>query len=321
MPKVSVVIPTYNRREWLTEAVDSVLRQSYADYEIIVADHGSTDGTAAAMKKIFGEKVRLLSLENCPLPACPRNHGIRAAKGEYVAFLDSDDLWLPDKLESQIPAMEANPEWGWSYGNAERFGPGVSPGTVETGAWQLYSGDVFRRLMLGNFIPSCTVVARRKCLEEAGGFDETAALRSAEDYELWLRLASRYRLHAVPRVVARYRVSEGQISKDPADGFEPERLALEKVRSKIGVDEEIYRRALAALHLRYFRYTVFSNSTKAARHLAEAVAQRASLPRLPVYRVLWTIGGAGIVRIWIGWERSLKRWLTSSRSEPRRANG
>lgn len=307
MPRVSVVIPTYNRKEWLSETIRSVLAQTYKDYEILVVDHGSTDGTAEAVDKEFGGSVRYSALANCPLPACPRNAGIRAARGDYVAFLDSDDLWLPEKLERQVGGLDADPRLGWSYGNARWFGPGVVPGTIQTGAWQFRSGMVFRSLLMGNFIPSCTVVVRRKCLEEVGGFDMTPALRSAEDYELWLRLAARFPLHAVRKVVARYRVSESQISRDPADGFGPEQLALEMVKDKIGVAPETHRKALSALHLRYFRYAVFSRPAEASAHLDTAAALDPRSGRSRLYRAVWALGGVAGMRRWIDWERRIKR--------------
>src|SRR5258708_6037496 len=162
MPKVSVIIPTYNRKDTLGEAIDSALHQTYKDIEILVMDHGSTDGSFEWVTKTYGEAIRAIRLEYCPLPACPRNRGIEAAKGDYVAFLDSDDLWLPQKLELQMKVLESHSDIGWSYGKAERFGAGIQDGTPEVAWWQLRSGHILRDLLKNSFIPCCTVVLRKR---------------------------------------------------------------------------------------------------------------------------------------------------------------
>ena len=120
MPRVSVIIPTYNRADLLGEAIDSVLAQSYQDFEMIVADDGSTDETAMVASK-YGDKVRFLALPHRGQPAAPRNAGIAAATGEYISFLDSDDLYLPDKLALQVPALDENPKVGMVYSSAHFF--------------------------------------------------------------------------------------------------------------------------------------------------------------------------------------------------------
>lgn len=312
MPRVSVVIPAYNRAAWLFEAIDSALAQTYRDIEIIVVDHGSTDGTGDAARARYGSRIRVITTPNCPLPACSRNTGIEQATGEFVAFLDSDDRWLPGKLAAQIPPMEADPSIGWSYGNARRFGEGVATASPETGAWNLRSGRVFEALMMGNFVPSCTVVVRRTALADVGPFDKTPELRAVEDFELWLRLAHKYPVSVVPEVVAEYRVSPAQISSSMEGFFAPERHALETARRKLGVDAALFDRALGAYYLRHFRYAVMSGAAKAAAEERLASARRLSHdPRARVYAALWPIGGAAAVRGCIGLERFLKRILTS----------
>ena len=109
MPRVSVIIPTYNRLDYVQEAIDSVLAQTYTDYELIVVDDGSTDGTGDTLKARYGDRIRYLWQENQGWPAA-RNHGVSIAQGEYIAQLDSDDLWLPEKLVRQVPVLDACPE-------------------------------------------------------------------------------------------------------------------------------------------------------------------------------------------------------------------
>ncbi len=186
-PLVSAIIPTYDRAEMLMEAIDSVRTQTYAPVEVIVVDDGSTDGTAQRLRA--ARDVRLLRIDHTGRPGAARNAGAAIAAGEYLAFLDSDDLWLPDKLDVQMalllrggdrpPVVHCRELW-------VRNGRTVS----QSGQRHRRAGRIFadsaRRCVIG---PS-TVVMRRAVMEEAGGFRED--LEIAEDYELWLRVTARY---------------------------------------------------------------------------------------------------------------------------------
>ena len=307
--KVSVVIPTYNRRDTLGEAIDSVLHQTYTDFEIIVVDHGSTDGSYEWVSKTYGNSLCVIRVDFCPLPACPRNHGIKAAQGEYVAFLDSDDLWLPQKLDRQIKALETRPELGWSYGKAERFGPGIQEGTPEIGWWQLRSGHILPDLLMNSFIPCCTVVVRKSCFPIVGLFDETPALRTAEDYELWIRLAAHFPVHAVRQTIARYRVTDDNLSKDLSKRFAIEKLALERASEKLQLAPATRQQAIAGLHLRMFRYLVHTDPAQARAHLDEAWKRHRTRPRILLYQILVSLTGMDGMRRWIQGERRLKQLL------------
>jgi glycosyltransferase involved in cell wall biosynthesis len=310
MPKVSVIIPTYNRMDTLGAAIESVQAQSFKDFEIIVVDHGSTDGTFEWLGKTYGSAVRALRTENCPLPACPRNTGIKAAQGDTIAFLDSDDLWLPDKLVLQIKALDANPEAGWSYGNAVRFGDPSQEGILEIGPWQFHAGRVFNDLLRGSFIPTCTVMVRRRCLDAVGPFDMTPQLKTSEDYELWMRLAYHFDVVPIRRAIARYRVYPGNLSADLSKRFEPESKALELIENKLHPPEALMRQARAALHLRLFRYTLSQDPQGAAPHLQEARALDPGRLRTRVYTFLMAIGGAGVFSVWFRLEKIFKQILS-----------
>ncbi len=309
MAKVSVVIPTYNRKDLLGDAIDSVLHQTYADFEIIVVDHGSTDGSYEWVSKTYGNAVRAIRLDYCPLPACPRNHGIQAAQGDYIAFLDSDDLWLPQKLALQVQALESHPELGWSYGKAERFGPGVQEGAPEIGWWQLRSGHILPDLLMNSFIPCCTVVVRKSCFSIAGVFDETPGLRTAEDYELWIRMAAHFPVHVVRQTIARYRISEGNLSKDLSKRFAIEKLALERASEKLHLAPARFQQAIAGLHLRMFRYLLNTNPVEARAHLDEAWKRDRTRPRILLYQILVRLTGVYGMQQWIHGERRVKQFL------------
>lgn len=183
---VSVVIPTYNRSAFLKEAVDSVLAQTAAADEVIVVDDGSTDETPAVLKA-FGPHVRSLRQENAGVSAA-RNAGIRAARGEWLAFLDSDDLWRPRKLEAQLAYLSARPEMRicqveeiWI-----RNGKRLNPRKYH----RKPSGFCFPLLLDRCLVSPSAVMIHRDVLEEVGLFDET--LPACEDYDLWLRIGCRW---------------------------------------------------------------------------------------------------------------------------------
>ena len=184
-PLVSVVIPTYNRRELVREAVASVLAQHYQPLELIVVDDGSDDGTVTALAD--HPEVRLLRQAHSGMPGQARNAGARLARGEYLAFLDSDDLWLPQKLAQQVAAAVATGDA--IHHTRERW---LRSGRVISQRTQRHqrSGDLFAASLRKCVIGPSTVLLRRSVFEQTGGFRED--LEIAEDYELWLRLTARY---------------------------------------------------------------------------------------------------------------------------------
>lgn len=186
-PLVSVVIPAYNAAWCIARAIESVLAQGFRDYELIVVDDGSTDGTVAALSR-FGEAVRVLSKSNGGLSSA-RNAGIQASRGHYVAFLDADDWWLEDKLERQVSLMRSRPELAFCS-TAARI---ERPDGELLGEWHCGgdTGAALEAIFATNaFVAGSgsAVLARRDALDQAGGFDER--LRSLEDIDMWMRLAA-----------------------------------------------------------------------------------------------------------------------------------
>ncbi len=189
---VSVVIPTYNYAHFVTGAVESALAQTYPDREVLVVDDGSTDDTRDRLAPFEG-RIRYIHQANQGLSAA-RNTGIREARGALIAFLDSDDLWHPEKLAVQARYLAEHPEVALLASDH------LDMHTSEIGAveWPLVDGTrtiqahavSFEQLVIGSRFGACGVVARRRCFEEVGVFDET--LRSAEDVDMWIRIASRF---------------------------------------------------------------------------------------------------------------------------------
>lgn len=188
-PQVSVIIPTYNRAGFLVEALRSVLAQSYPSVEVIVADDGSGDDTAARVSA-FGNAVRYLPLAHSGRPSVARNRALAVAQGELIAFLDDDDYWQPDKLQRHVALFGRDPAHGFVYSDFSLF-HGDSVAAPALAPWQKKSGYIFDDLLRDCFIHPSTVVVQRRLLQATGSFDETLSI--VEDYDLWLRLA-----HAAP---------------------------------------------------------------------------------------------------------------------------
>ncbi len=192
---VSVVIPTHNRGDLISETIGSVLAQSYGNIEIIVVDNGSTDDTEGVIKKINAPNLRYIKQENSGGPAGPRNKGVRRSRGEYIAFLDSDDIWLPDKIERQVEVLEKNPGVGLVFCQCRLFGEEYHGKEIYPA--KAYSGDVFDKIIRGNFVPTVSVICRRNALLETELFDESSGLRAFEDYELWMRIARKHHFYFI----------------------------------------------------------------------------------------------------------------------------
>jgi glycosyltransferase involved in cell wall biosynthesis len=180
MSEVAVVIPTYNRAASLKRAIDSVQAQRFREFEIVVVDDGSEDETESIVQS--GSNCRYLRLTHTGLPAIARNAGARATDSRYIAFLDSDDVWLPHKLEIQMKIMAGN-----------AYGVVCSNALVDTGryfsAGRVHPGNVRKDLIQDNFVITSTAVIRRDVFDRVGGFDARPAVYF-EDYDLWLRAAA-----------------------------------------------------------------------------------------------------------------------------------
>jgi glycosyltransferase involved in cell wall biosynthesis len=211
MPRVSVVIPTYNRSEFLLEAVRSVLAQTFSDLEVIVADDGSSDSSARLVEELADDRVKVVRLAHTGLPAAVRNAGLQCARGEFLAFLDSDDVWDREKLERQLVVFDRDLEVGLVCSNARV----VDESGRETRALYLTKEAVTSNSLAGlvkvNFVVISSAVARRELVERVGGFTEDIRLRGVEDYDLWLRIGAISRLAYLPEPLLAYRRHEGSI--------------------------------------------------------------------------------------------------------------
>jgi glycosyltransferase involved in cell wall biosynthesis len=192
VPRVSVIIPTYNRAVLVREAVTSVLAQTYRDFEVLVVDDGSTDDTTAALAGY--QEIQVHRHRRRRGVAAARNTGLAAARGEWLAFLDSDDLWLPDKLARQMAHLENQPDLLVSQTDETWVRRGVR--VNQPLSHRKVGGWIFMPSLARCLVSPSAVILHRRLLEAHGGFDET--LPAAEDYDLWLRLTWRYEVGLVP---------------------------------------------------------------------------------------------------------------------------
>ena len=209
-PKVSVVIPTYNRADLLPRAVNSVLAQTFTDFELIIVDDASPDRTPQVAAAFNDPRVRHVRHPRGKGPAGARNTGIAQSRGRYVAFLDDDDEFLPQKLERQVRALDAAPpQVGMAYVQAEYVGP---DGEVQRTLRHTEEGDLFDELLALRlfFGIGSTAMFRASVFAEIGGFDETLA--QGEDPDFACVLARRYHIACVPRILARLHIGHPRMS-------------------------------------------------------------------------------------------------------------
>lgn len=229
-PAVSIVLATFNRLELLRSSVDSVLSQTFRDWELIIADDGSDEPTKRYLESLESPgRVRVLWLDHSGRPAIARNAALREARGEYIAFQDSDDLWLPRKLEIQVESLRRHPECAWSHTKYQLVDITGAPTawTRRTGGWPTPGGWILDQLIRGETVVALpSVVAARRLLQEAGGFDEQ--LNDTEDYELWLRLARRSEIDAVGELLTLVRRHGQHYSARPIEAFQAARCVIER---------------------------------------------------------------------------------------------
>jgi glycosyltransferase involved in cell wall biosynthesis len=207
---ISVIIPAYNCEKTILETINSVLQQTYSNFELIIINDGSQDSTLEIVNKIQDSRLRVFSFDNAG-GNVSRNRGLHLAQGEFISFLDADDIWTSDKLHSQLEALEKNTNAHVAYSWTDYIDE--SGNFLLSGARITASGDVYEKLLINNFLENgSNPLIRKDALMQLGGFDE--ALQAAQDWDMWLRLAAKYSFIAVPFVQILYRVSSNSLSSN-----------------------------------------------------------------------------------------------------------
>jgi glycosyltransferase involved in cell wall biosynthesis len=216
LPKVSVIIPVYNAEKFLSETIESVIAQTYPDWEIIAVDDGSTDRSLEILRKYeqrLPSKIHVITQRNSGV-SIARNNAIAIAKGEYIAFLDHDDLWLPEKLEKQVELLDSNKELGLVYSDSYIIIDEEGDFEKNTYSQNIkpFRGNVLNELLYANFIPLLTAIIRKEVLNKVGMFNPKYKI--CEEYDLFLKIAEYYPVDFIEQPLAKYRVHDENFSRN-----------------------------------------------------------------------------------------------------------
>lgn len=235
--KVSVIVPAYNAATYLPESIDSVLAQTYQDFEIILVDDGSTDQINCVVEK-YRSQLRYMRQENKG-PSAARNTGIRMALGEYLVFLDADDLIFTKKLALQAAFLDEHPDISIVYSDGYCIKEDENGNEVRESFASLgyiikslaEPEDSLKVLLIQNGFPLHAAMVRKRAIDKVDGFDES--LRALEDWDLWVRLAHEHRFAYLDAIVAKYRIVEGSVSHQ----YVQKNIALRQIKRKIETSE------------------------------------------------------------------------------------
>jgi glycosyltransferase involved in cell wall biosynthesis len=311
MPKVSVIIPTCNRAQFLRSAIESVRKQTFQDFEIIVVDDASNDETPETVRSFADGRVRYLRRESKRGQGATRNDGIREARGEYIALLDDDDEWLPTKLQKQVALLSALPnEVGLIYTGFFRID--ASSKRVLSEVTPTERGKVFHALGRGNWIGTCsTVLLRRSCFDKAGLFDEDLA--SGADYDMWLRIAKEFEVDFINEQLVFYNVHNNRISTNYESLTSGLEAQLRKHNSVLARDRKRYSERYLSLGI---FYCYQGQVVKGRQAFCKAIRLFPLEPRNYFNLCLSFLGGRNFKKIkefkenhlgWVNWSDSLRR--------------
>ena len=230
IPLVSVIIPTYNSADYIEEALESVFKQTFQDFEIIVIDDGSNDGTGEILKK-YGDRVRYLFQDNSG-PASARNKGIRIARGRYIAFLDADDIWLPTKLEKQIGLFYQCEHLGMVTTGVCSFDERGVFGFSTNKRKTLMHGDIARNIFLHSNVGTPTVMVRKEVFDNIGFFEEN--IRQAEDDNMWIRIAANYDIELIDETLIKVRNHPQRMTLNKSELLDSVQTNIQLLKTKYG---------------------------------------------------------------------------------------
>lgn len=238
MPKVSIILPTYNRAHIIARAIKSILTQTFADFELIIVDDGSADNTEEIIKSLNDPRIRYIKHEKNLGLAASRNTGIRAARGEFIANQDSDDIWLPTKLEKELSILQDSPDdIGIAYSRLKKEFSKNKIELIPSDKQKLKEGDLHKALLAKNFITMQSALVRRKCFNEEM-FDES--LPALQDWDLWIRISKKWKFKYIPEVLCKAYVSEDSITKKRNIRAKARKMIFEKHREEFKKYPKIY---------------------------------------------------------------------------------
>jgi glycosyltransferase involved in cell wall biosynthesis len=324
-PRVTVIVPTFDRERYLAEAIQSVLGQAFTDFELLIVDDGSSDGTAALVRRFADARIHYIHQDHRGISAA-LNTGLRAARGELVARLDSDDRWAPDLLSTLVPLLDRHAELGAAFGKGQIMDERGRPLGETRGFAPRFPGDSLRSLLHDDFTCNIALLARRACLEQAGPYDE--GLVANEDWDMWLRVARRHPFAFVDRVLAWIRYHDHSMTALASPRFitvlETRTVPLDKLfrdDTLPATARAMRADAYANVYLfRGLRWLQARDYRQAAREFALAL-RTTPRPLLMAARISWRGGAVPVLRrlplapAVLGAPARVRQWLVTHRPD------
>jgi glycosyltransferase involved in cell wall biosynthesis len=249
-PLVSIIMASYNAEEFILQAVESILNQSYKHFELIIIDDGSTDNTSNIIEPFRNDsRIKYIFQKNAG-QTIAKNRGISESSGNFIAFCDADDYWHPNKLDIQLAMFLENPKIGVVYSDiqaVDQQGLNIKVGQLLDGK----SGNILNDLLFDNFIPFGSAMIRKQCLDEHGAFNEQ--YRMGIDWDLWLRISTSWEFGFTPQKLYFYREWAGQMSRNYKGRYNGAILILENFRKRfpILVPPKLFRQAKSDIYANY----------------------------------------------------------------------
>lgn len=296
-PTVSVIVAAYNYGRYLAACLDSLCAQTFVDWEAVIVDDGSTDDTPQVVARYLpDERIRYLCTDHVGQPAA-KNHGIRAASGRYVAFLDADDVWLPEKLEKQVRLLDEKPEVGVVATRRMQIDPQGNVVPLDADYVQ-HRGYVVEHMFWRNFVCFSSSMVRASVFERVGVFDE--ALPLAIDYDLWLRAARCFAFDYVDEPLVYYRSGHANLSKRQTERLQCVRRIMRRFLDENGGRRIVRRRTIRMAWAEHWMDTAADHAFHGQRWAALAACCR-SLAHRPWHYPAWR----GVLTCW--WPQSVRR--------------
>lgn len=257
-PLVSVIVTTFNRKNMLAQTLDSICKQTWRDIEVIVVDNMSQDGTESMVAELSDDRIRYFRNPNYGVIAVNRNFAMRHARGQYIAFCDDDDLWMPAKLSLQLDFLERHPNAVLCYTQATSFMDDEI--LKEKMISRRVTHAHFFNLLRGNFIPNSSVLVKKKVFDQLGMLNESSDLR--EDYEMWLRVARHYEIAGLDEPLIKYRV---HLNNNAGSKVTETLRAIRTLRSIIRTLKVPRYLYIPNLGVHYLKYLFYHLKTKSLR--------------------------------------------------------
>ncbi len=277
---ISIIMPVFNGLPFLKEAIDSVIAQTYKKFELIVVNDGSTDKTQIVLdefQKKLGKKMIVIKQKNQG-QVIAKNRGIKRAKGKFIAFLDSDDIWEKDKLEYQVKRFEKNKNLGLCYTEAVLIDE-RSRVIGYRSANRNYTGRCFEKLIEKNQITASSVMIKRECLNCIGIFDET--LRTCENWDMWLRISLFFEIQYIPRPLTYYRIHKNHMSSNISKMLEGKIKVLKKYSSLL--PDKKFKKILFNSYFDFAKDSLWNSNPKGAREILKNAFKISPFS----YRLFW----------------------------------